>query len=54
MDYNNDRLLTTLLLSRPSAPDGEERTDVTQMVGLHTELNIGGSRMGLSLSLIHI
>ena len=48
MDYNNDRLLTTLLLSRPSAPDGEERTDVTQMVGLHTELNIGGSRLGLS------
>ena len=42
MDYNNDRLLL-LCFYQPSAPDGEERTDVTQMVGLHTELNIGGS-----------
>jgi hypothetical protein len=41
MDYNNDRIQATLLASRPSAPDGEERTDVTQMLGGHAKVQLG-------------
>ena len=41
MDYANDVLRTTLLASRPSAPDGEERTDVTQMLAGHAEVQLG-------------
>lgn len=40
LDYGSDRVLTTLLLSRPSQPDEEERTDVTHMVGGHAEVQL--------------
>ena len=49
MDYSNDVLMATLLGSRPSAPDGQERTDVTQMLAGHAEIQLGDySKLGLS------
>ena len=49
MDYANDMLMATLLASRPSAPDGQERTDVTQMLAGHAEIQLGDySKLGLS------
>ena len=49
MDYVNDVLMVTLLASRPSAPDGEDRTDVTQMLAGHAEIQLGSfSTLGFS------
>jgi len=49
LDYGNDRMLATLLASRPSAPQGEERTDITHLLGGHTEFSLGDhTTLGLS------
>ncbi len=49
MDYANDLLMATLLASRPSAPDGEDRTDVTQLLAGHAQLQLGEySKLGFT------
>lgn len=37
LDYAEDRLATSIILSRPSQPDGQQRTDATHIFGGHAE-----------------
>ncbi len=41
LDYSNEQLQTTLLASRPSAPDDGDRTDVTQLLAGHAKVQLG-------------
>ncbi len=52
LDYGNDRMLATLVASRPSAPQGEDRTDVTHLFGGHAEFSLG-TRTTLGLTYIN-
>ena len=52
IDYGHDRMLATLLAARPSAPQGEDRTDVTHLLGGHAEFSLG-ARTVLGLTYIN-
>ena len=49
LDYATDRYLTSLILSRPSRPESASRTNMTHLIGNHTEFQLGDlMRMGLT------
>jgi hypothetical protein len=41
LDYATDRYLTSLILSRPSRPESAKRTNVTHLIGNHTQFQLG-------------
>jgi hypothetical protein len=40
LDYAQERLSMSMVLSRPSQPDGQQRTDATHVFGGHAELEV--------------
>jgi len=54
MDYATDRLLATVLLSRPSEPNRDARTDVTNLMGGHLDFDMTEKlRFGLTFMNAH-
>ena len=45
LDWANERLVGSLLLSRPSRPDNGPRTDTTHLLGSHAEFKAGDAAL---------